>query len=250
MFDIIWILLMIPEKCPLSALTVFPQLLYSNIHVCCLQQSTIWREVMSQTRTSQPMRWMRNENLTWLMSICAIWKKQRSKFFDGAPRILVELPMSLTPSSIRTEPVIHSKTSPLVAENSAVQWLLPLFDYLPPYTIDRWIEACVDEELPQTTELEENLQNGVILAKLGHFFAPKVVPLRRIYDKDLTRYKVRTIKLCQRVVLGLNNNRYHRLSHIFTAIWFHIRNPSSTEWMTDESTSFQPFLTLSHCHTM
>ena len=54
----------------------------------------------------------------------------------------------------------------------------------------RWIEACIEEELPLTTELEENLQNGVILAKLGHFFAPKIVPLRRIYDKDLTRFKV------------------------------------------------------------
>ena len=54
----------------------------------------------------------------------------------------------------------------------------------------RWIEACIEEELPITTELEENLQNGVILAKLGHFFAPKVVPIRRIYDKDLTRFKV------------------------------------------------------------
>lgn len=54
----------------------------------------------------------------------------------------------------------------------------------------RWIEACVKEDLPLTTELEENLQNGVILAKLGHFFAPKIVPLKRIYDKDLTRFKV------------------------------------------------------------
>ncbi|XP_067934294.1 ras GTPase-activating-like protein IQGAP1 isoform X2 [Watersipora subatra] len=50
-------------------------------------------------------------------------------------------------------------------------------------------KACIEEELPLTTELEENLQNGVILAKLGHFFAPKIVPLRRIYDKDLTRFK-------------------------------------------------------------
>ena len=58
----------------------------------------------------------------------------------------------------------------------------------------RWIEACIDEELPATTELEENLQNGVILAKLGHFFAPKVVPLKRIYDKDLNRYKVRLLQ--------------------------------------------------------
>uniref|UniRef100_A0A8D0A3G0 IQ motif containing GTPase activating protein 1 n=1 Tax=Sander lucioperca TaxID=283035 RepID=A0A8D0A3G0_SANLU len=37
----------------------------------------------------------------------------------------------------------------------------------------RWMEACLDEELPPTTELEEGLRNGVYLAKLGNFFAPK-----------------------------------------------------------------------------
>lgn len=63
--------------------------------------------------------------------------------------------------------------------------------FIAPCVLFRWIEACIDEELPPTTELEENLQNGVILAKTGHFFAPKVVPLKRIYDKDLNRYKVR-----------------------------------------------------------
>lgn len=54
----------------------------------------------------------------------------------------------------------------------------------------RWMEACINEELPPTTELEENLQNGVFLAKLGNFFAPKVVPLKRIYDRDQSRYQV------------------------------------------------------------
>ncbi|RUS77832.1 hypothetical protein EGW08_014406 [Elysia chlorotica] len=54
-----------------------------------------------------------------------------------------------------------------------------------------WIEACVNEELPATTELEEGLRNGVQLAKLGHFFAPSVVPLKKIYDKELTRYNSR-----------------------------------------------------------
>ena len=46
------------------------------------------------------------------------------------------------------------------------------------------------EELPPTTELEESFTNGVTLAKLANFFAPKVVPLRKIYDKDLKRYEV------------------------------------------------------------
>ncbi|XP_029430405.1 ras GTPase-activating-like protein IQGAP1 [Rhinatrema bivittatum] len=52
----------------------------------------------------------------------------------------------------------------------------------------RWIEACLSEELPPTTELEEGLRNGVYLAKLGNFFSPKVVSLKKIYDREQTRY--------------------------------------------------------------
>lgn len=59
------------------------------------------------------------------------------------------------------------------------------------------MEACLDEELPPTTELEEGLRNGVYLAKLGNFFAPRTVSLKKIYDREQTRYKVRTsIWLC------------------------------------------------------
>ncbi|CAL1534100.1 unnamed protein product, partial [Lymnaea stagnalis] len=54
-----------------------------------------------------------------------------------------------------------------------------------------WIEACINEELPPTTELEEGLRNGVFLGKLAHFFAPNVAPLKKIYDKEQTRYKSR-----------------------------------------------------------
>ncbi|XP_067829550.1 ras GTPase-activating-like protein IQGAP1 [Heptranchias perlo] len=53
----------------------------------------------------------------------------------------------------------------------------------------RWMEACLDEELPPTTELEEGLRNGVYLGKLGHFFSPKVVSRKKIYDCEQTRYK-------------------------------------------------------------
>ncbi|XP_061409785.1 ras GTPase-activating-like protein IQGAP1 isoform X1 [Lethenteron reissneri] len=53
----------------------------------------------------------------------------------------------------------------------------------------QWMEACLNEELPPTTELEEGLMNGVFLSKLGNFFAPEVVSLRKIYDKEQTRYK-------------------------------------------------------------
>ncbi|XP_065909989.1 ras GTPase-activating-like protein IQGAP1 [Dysidea avara] len=55
----------------------------------------------------------------------------------------------------------------------------------------KWIETCIDEELPPTTELEQALRNGVILCKLGHFFAPDVLPKKRIYDLDESKYKVR-----------------------------------------------------------
>lgn len=56
------------------------------------------------------------------------------------------------------------------------------------------MEACLDEELPPTTELEEGLRNGVYLAKLGNFFAPHTVSLKKIYDREQTRYKVQTYR--------------------------------------------------------
>ncbi|XP_066036854.1 ras GTPase-activating-like protein IQGAP2 isoform X4 [Chamaea fasciata] len=53
----------------------------------------------------------------------------------------------------------------------------------------RWMEVCLDEELPPTTELEEGLRNGVYLAKLAKFFAPDVVSDKKIYDVEQARYK-------------------------------------------------------------
>ena len=53
------------------------------------------------------------------------------------------------------------------------------------------MEACLEEDLPPTTELEEGLRNGVYLGKLAKFFAPKTVSEKRIYDRDQARYKVR-----------------------------------------------------------
>lgn len=60
--------------------------------------------------------------------------------------------------------------------------------------VNRWIQACINEELPPTTGLEEGLRNGVFLAQLGHFLSPQSVPLKRIYDKEQTRYQVRCDK--------------------------------------------------------
>ncbi|XP_023246515.1 ras GTPase-activating-like protein IQGAP1 [Copidosoma floridanum] len=54
----------------------------------------------------------------------------------------------------------------------------------------KWMEATLREQLPSTTELEENLRNGVFLAKLGHFMAPEILPLNKIYDIDQKRYAV------------------------------------------------------------
>ncbi|XP_041649512.1 ras GTPase-activating-like protein IQGAP3 [Cheilinus undulatus] len=52
----------------------------------------------------------------------------------------------------------------------------------------RWMEACLREDLPAPTELEEGLRNGVILAKLGHRFAPNAVSVKKIYDPEQLRY--------------------------------------------------------------
>ncbi|XP_066538517.1 ras GTPase-activating-like protein IQGAP3 isoform X2 [Hoplias malabaricus] len=68
-------------------------------------------------------------------------------------------------------------------QNVAYQYLCRLEE------AKRWMEACLNEELPAPTELEEALRNGVLLAKLGHCFAPNVVPLKKIYDLDQERYK-------------------------------------------------------------
>ncbi|KAM6395375.1 ras GTPase-activating-like protein IQGAP3 [Rhynochetos jubatus] len=68
-------------------------------------------------------------------------------------------------------------------QNVAYQYLCHLEE------AKRWLEACLGEELPPPTELEETLRNGVVLAKLGHCFAPAVVPLRKIYDREQTRYR-------------------------------------------------------------
>lgn len=56
--------------------------------------------------------------------------------------------------------------------------------------VPRWMEACLGEEIPAPTELEEALRNGVWLAKLAHRFSPNTTPLRKIYDSDQARYQV------------------------------------------------------------
>ncbi|XP_059474142.1 ras GTPase-activating-like protein IQGAP1 isoform X2 [Neocloeon triangulifer] len=52
----------------------------------------------------------------------------------------------------------------------------------------KWLESILQISLPPLTELEENLRNGVVLARLGHLIAPEVVSLSKIYDIDQSRY--------------------------------------------------------------
>ncbi|XP_019518032.1 PREDICTED: ras GTPase-activating-like protein IQGAP3 [Hipposideros armiger] len=68
-------------------------------------------------------------------------------------------------------------------QNVAYQYLCRLEE------AKRWMEACLREALPSPVELEESLRNGVLLAKLGHCFAPSVVPLKKIYDVEQLRYQ-------------------------------------------------------------
>lgn len=56
------------------------------------------------------------------------------------------------------------------------------------YESDRWLEAVLHTSLPPSTVLEENLRNGVVLAKLGNFIAPDAVPLSKIYDPNQERF--------------------------------------------------------------
>ena len=54
----------------------------------------------------------------------------------------------------------------------------------------RWIEACIQDDLPPPSQLEEALRNGVILARLAMFFAPDVVKPKMIFDLDQKIYFV------------------------------------------------------------
>ena len=83
--------------------------------------------------------------------------------------------------------------------------------------IIRWIEACIEDELPATTELEEALRNGVILGRLGHFYAPDVLPLRKIYDRDQAKYQVcydLSICVCTPVFVAKLGHVYRRTDYV------------------------------------
>jgi len=81
----------------------------------------------------------------------------------------------------------------------------------------KWIESCIEEELPPTTELEQALRNGVILGKLGHYYAPDVLPLRRIYDLNEAKYQAKGLhfKHTDNFNFWLNTLRHVGLPKIF-----------------------------------
>uniref|UniRef100_A0A8C0UPM7 IQ motif containing GTPase activating protein 3 n=1 Tax=Cyanistes caeruleus TaxID=156563 RepID=A0A8C0UPM7_CYACU len=92
-----------------------------------------------------------------------------------------------------------------------------------PKAVAVWMEACLGEGLPPPTELEETLRNGVLLAKLGHCFAPAVVPLKKIYDPEQTRYKAAGLHF--RHTDNINHWR-NAMSHVGLPSIFH---PETTD---------------------
>uniref|UniRef100_A0A8C9ES34 IQ motif containing GTPase activating protein 1 n=1 Tax=Pavo cristatus TaxID=9049 RepID=A0A8C9ES34_PAVCR len=92
-------------------------------------------------------------------------------------------PLLHKPSVLDNERLTAEEMDERRRQNVAYEYLCHLEE------AKRWMEACLNEELPPTTELEEGLRNGVYLAKLGNFFSPKVVSVKKIYDREQTRYK-------------------------------------------------------------
>ncbi|XP_037640441.1 ras GTPase-activating-like protein IQGAP3 isoform X2 [Sebastes umbrosus] len=89
----------------------------------------------------------------------------------------------MTDSSGRYERLTAEQMDEQRIQNVAYQYLCRLEE------AKRWMEACLGEELPAPTELEEALRNGVFLAKLGHRFAPNAVAVKKIYDPEQLRYQ-------------------------------------------------------------
>uniref|UniRef100_A0AC35TZX0 Calponin-homology (CH) domain-containing protein n=1 Tax=Rhabditophanes sp. KR3021 TaxID=114890 RepID=A0AC35TZX0_9BILA len=53
-----------------------------------------------------------------------------------------------------------------------------------------WIgELLADEGIPPPIDLEENLTNGVLLARIGNAISAKLVPLSKIFDLDQSKYQ-------------------------------------------------------------
>ncbi|PAA92786.1 hypothetical protein BOX15_Mlig028323g2 [Macrostomum lignano] len=72
-----------------------------------------------------------------------------------------------------------------------------------------WLEACIRESLPPAGEqLEACLQNGVALAKLANAFAPRLVPIKSIFDPRQDRFLAR----------GLDFRHTDNINHFLKAL--------------------------------
>uniref|UniRef100_A0A671S7J4 Ras GTPase-activating-like protein IQGAP1 n=1 Tax=Sinocyclocheilus anshuiensis TaxID=1608454 RepID=A0A671S7J4_9TELE len=89
----------------------------------------------------------------------------------------------LLPSIVDDERLSAEEMDERRRQNIAYEYLCHLEE------AKQWIEACLGEQLPPTTELENGLRNGVYLGKLAKFFAPQLVSEKKIYDRDQSRYK-------------------------------------------------------------
>ena len=56
--------------------------------------------------------------------------------------------------------------------------------------VSRWLESVLVESLPPVTQLEDRLQNGVVLCKLGMRLLPLDSMWSKVYDLEEKRYKV------------------------------------------------------------
>ena len=52
------------------------------------------------------------------------------------------------------------------------------------------MESVLEEELPPTVKLEDALQNGVYLCKLGMILLPSDEMWKKVYDLDQSKFKV------------------------------------------------------------
>uniref|UniRef100_F1KR99 Ras GTPase-activating-like protein n=1 Tax=Ascaris suum TaxID=6253 RepID=F1KR99_ASCSU len=56
--------------------------------------------------------------------------------------------------------------------------------------VRNWLVECLQTaDVPEEVQLEANLSNGVLLARLANSFAPDIAPISKIFDFDQSRYK-------------------------------------------------------------
>lgn len=56
--------------------------------------------------------------------------------------------------------------------------------------MSRWLESVLNCELSTAPDLEDSLQNGVILCKLGMSLLPDDPMWNRVHDLDQSKFKV------------------------------------------------------------